>query len=158
MPLAQAGAAANRTGVRAKDNNINALVGLSDSSISALAAIWDRTELESGKILEKYQPGLSVSEKQVFDKGALPYQDIDNLIKLRNALVHYRPEWDDEAKAHRKLQSRLRSKFPLNPFVQESSLWFPHQCLGAGCAQWAVNASKELMFEFCSRMGIRNRF
>lgn len=151
-------ASINELYLEAKDNNLNTLAGLSNSDILALTSDWDTTDVESREILEKYQNGLSTIDKPVFDKGGPPFQDVDSLVKLRNVLVHYKPEWDDEAREHGKLKSRLIGKFPLNPFALDSSLWFPHQCLAAGCSRWAIESTEKFMTEFCLRMGIPNRF
>ena len=32
---------------------------------------------------------------------------MDRLIKLRNGIVHFKPEWDDEAAEHEKLSKQL---------------------------------------------------
>lgn len=39
------------------------------------------------------------------DLGKNPGQSVATLVELRNALVHFRPEWPDEQKAHAKLVS-----------------------------------------------------
>ena len=75
--------------------------------------------------------------------------------KIRNALIHYRPEWDNEQKEHKKLKERLSGRFALNK--HGAGLWFPHQCLGAGCAAWATNQAESFMTDFCQRLGIPNR-
>jgi len=88
-----------------------------------------------------------------------PFQEVEGLVKLRDALVHYKPEWSDVTKAaHPKLEARLK-KFPLNPapsggFIQ----WFPHLCLSAGCAEWATRAITTFVTAFCTRLGIDERF
>lgn len=113
--------------------------------------------VEKYPILQKYQIALLLAGKERFNPGVPPYQDAESLIKLRDALVHYKPEWDNEAGQHQKLENRLRGKFDLNPYPETGSLWFPHQCLGAGCAQWSVVTARDFSDEFCNRMGIAKR-
>src|SRR5262249_45431182 len=96
-------------------------------------------------------------DKDPFKPGEDPYQSANNVIKLRDALVHYKPEWDDESGQHQNLENRLRAKFALNPYAPTGSLWFPHQCLGAGCANWAVAKTRSFSDEFCVRLAIPRR-
>ena len=44
-------------------------------------------------ILEKYQMAIFLAGKEPLPEGREPYQPADLLIALRNALVHFRPEW-----------------------------------------------------------------
>jgi hypothetical protein len=145
----------NELYLEACDNNRNTLVGLNENAIAMLAEWWEN--IESCPILLKYQTALLLTSKEKFDRGARPYQDIDGLVRLRNALVHYKPEWDSELQVHEDLRNRLESRFQLNPFAAESSLWFPHRCLGSGCAMWAVDVSETFITDFCGRMGIPTR-
>ena len=148
-------ASINELFLEAKDNNNNTLAGLIPSQIHILAELWDTVEQHS--ILGKYQIALAACGKDRFDKGGEPFQGADALVKMRNALIHYRPEWDDELEEHKKLQVRLSDRFSPNPLMAAGSLWFPHLCMGAGCAQWAVRQVAEFSKEFCARMSIPSR-
>ena len=90
--------------------------------------IWDITERKD--VLEKYSFALSLRDKGKFNKGDRFYQDMIDLIKLRNALVHYKPEWSHEEGEHKKLMQRLRSKFSFSPYYQNSLLAFPNSIMG----------------------------
>ena len=83
--------------------------------------------------------------------------DTDNLRRLRNALVHYKPEWDTELKEHRNLEDRLDGRFPLNPYAHSNYAFFPKKCLGHGCAAWAVETSVAFLEEFFDRMNLPQR-
>ncbi len=127
-----------------------------DARLSQLfAQFWE--DVERYPILHKYQIALLLAGKDRFDRGMSPYQDAENVVKLRDCLVHYKPEWDDEAGQHQKLEDRLSKKFALNPYALAGSLWFPHQCLGAGCAQWSVTMTRSFSDEFCDRLSIPRR-
>jgi hypothetical protein len=117
--------------------------------------LWE--DAERFPILHKYQVALTLAGKNRFDPGSPLYQDAENLVKLRDCLVHYKPEWDDESGRHQKLENRLKSKFPLNKYVAQGALWFPHQCLSAGCAFWSVATVRDFSNEFCSRLVIPQR-
>ena len=119
------------------------------------AQFWEDVECYS--ILHKYQIALLLAGKDRFPPGVPPYQDAASVVKLRDCLVHYKPEWDDETGQHQKLEDRLRGKFALSPYAPTGSLWFPHQCLGAGCAQWAVDTTRRFSDEFCDRLMIQRR-
>lgn len=145
----------NEVYLDACDKNRQKLTGLDEREMALLAEWWG--EIESRSILLKYQHALLLLNRGAFPKGENPYQDADNLVCLRNALTHYKPEWDDPPAVHADLQARLTGKFNLNPLSAKSHLWFPHQCLGSGCANWAVATAEALVTEFCTRLGIPTR-
>ena len=142
--------------LEAVDNNKNPLGSLSDSAVSSLASAWP--QVESLEILEKFQKALNIASLPQFNKGNPPFQDAASLVKLRNALVHYKSEWDDQAIVHSSLKQRLAVRFKPNPYAPTGSLWFPHLCLGAGCASWSVDTATSFLHEFCSRMTIPRRY
>ena len=146
----------NELYLEAIDRNLNALKGLTDVQVLAMSEQWRRIKGDPDT-LGKYQRALSVCGVAELPKDANPYTDARDLVKLRDALIHYAPEWDDEAKVHAHLKTCLNSKFPLNRLVGRNNLWFPHRCLGSGCARWACETALALLNEFCSRLGIPSR-
>ena len=132
------------------------LKGLDEQAMALLAEWWPHLDEKRVKTLLKYQHGLLVVGRPALPKGENPYQDADNLIHLRNILTHYKPEWDD-AKMHAEIRARLEGKFAVNPLAPEAYLWFPEQCLGSGCAKWAVRAAEEFVRAFFERIGIAER-
>lgn len=129
---------------------------IDDKIHSVIVEFWD--EIERLPILQKYQKALFFLGAEKFSSGLLIYQDADNLIKLRDLLIHYKPEWDNELDEHKKIQNRLKGKFLLSPFYGTNSLWFPHQCLGHGCTKWANEVVISFMKEFCLKANISYRF
>ena len=121
-----------------------------------LIELWGQAERFS--ILEKYQLVLAVAGKEKFNKGNSPYQEVDSAIRLRNALVHYKPEWDDEIKEHKNLESRFKSRFLLNPFTKPAQAFFPHRCLGHGCAEWIVKSCINFTEDFYNRAGFKTKW
>ncbi|MEG4515707.1 MULTISPECIES: hypothetical protein [unclassified Microcoleus] len=111
-------------------------------------------------VLQKFQIALTLAGKDLFDTGKAPYQDVDYLILLRNALIHYKPEWIGTGEKYKdtlneKLRKKLESRIQtINPMTREGSLFFPHQCLGYGCAKWAVESSVNFSNEFFSKIGL----
>lgn len=159
LAVAALEASINELFLQSIDGAIDALSPLSRREIERLAVVWEEVE-GSFSILGKYRLVLSLCGKKAMDRGAILYQSADSLIKLRNALVHFKPEWHDELKVHRNLEERLRSRFEENQLNAQAGgqmLWFPGKCLGAGCAEWAVTTAAAFDCEFCRRLGIKER-
>jgi len=143
---------------------------LHPEAISQLSEMWKlgvpKLEMlklgvpKASKILQKFQTALTLNKKPLFDAGKQPYKDIECLIKLRNALVHYEPEWitnssDTEEITIQKLENILKGKFQLNPLAGMGNSFFPDKCLGHGCAEWTVRSSIMFTDEFFLRMGLK---
>ncbi len=79
--------------------------------------LWEAIK-KSDKTLDKYQTALKLNRVSLFEIGKNPYQDAKLLIGLRNELVHFKPEWDDDANEHIKLATKLESKIDFSPFVE----------------------------------------
>lgn len=112
--------------------------------------------------LDKYQLLLSLLGQSVFDKGAQPYQDASLLLTLRNALVHFTPEWivtgdPTSPDSMHRLERSLRSKFPPNALYKDTgNPFWPDKCLGYGCAKWSVQSAAQLQGELFERIGFGN--
>jgi hypothetical protein len=148
-------AAINEIYLDAVDGSTNKLAGISDQAMALLSAWWP--DLERRPTLLKYQHALLLAGKPVLPRGENPCQDADNLIHLRNALTHYRPEWEDHLAEHAELRSRLHLKFTPSPLAMGNYLWFPDQCLGSDCARWAADTAEAFVRAFCARLGISER-
>ncbi len=146
----------NEVYLSAVDSDPNVFKNVGSWIIDALQEIWPN--IEDKPTLTKYQIALIISRKDKFDKGLNPFQDAARLIGLRNALVHYKPEWDTELKEHKKLESSLNGRFPISPFSNENDSFFPKKCIGHGCAAWAVKTSIEFITSFYDRLGIERAF
>jgi hypothetical protein len=121
--------------------------------------------------LAKYQAVLDAAGKERLDLGGSPGQDIGYSIDLRNALIHYQPEFlpasgRPSPKRTPKSKSRsealevgLRGKFPLNPWYKETgNPFFPYKYLGHGCAEWAVRSSLAFLGAFFERLGVASMY
>lgn len=108
-------------------------------------------------ILKKYQIALVLAGKPQFDTGRRPYQDIDALVQLRNALIHFEPEWVSSDQPQN-IEKQLQGKFELNPLVPEGCAFFPHRCLSHSCAEWAVKSSLKFTDDFFARIGITPKY
>ena len=140
----------------AVDRDPNTFKEVEDWIIDTLQELW--LTIEEKPILTKYQLALTVCKKEKFNKGLNPYQDAQRLISLRNALVHYRPEWDTDLKKHKKLESQLNKCFPVSPFAHDNDAFFPKKCIGHGCSSWAVKTTENFIAEFYKRLGTHGAF
>jgi hypothetical protein len=135
------------------------LDGLTDETVDLLRTLRRTESLErSLKLLEKFDVVLRCARKPEVDKGRRPYQDVEPLIRLRNAYVHYALErqWIDEVDD---LEKRLKHLVPANPLVpQDWRPWFPHHPLCAGVAEWAWRACKLFVDEWQTQLGLTHSY
>ena len=131
------------------------------SHLKKLIKNWELIEnkiliklLEKCTILDKYQLVLRSYGKEEFDKGKETYQNINNFIKLRNALVHYKLESFDATSINDMLEKKLAGKFPLNPFANINSRFFPFKCLSYGCIEWGFNSCEKFIENFYLKIGM----
>jgi hypothetical protein len=125
--------------------------------LARIRAAW---KLENrSPVLDKYDLALALCDQPTFDKGAAPYQAVALLMRLRNALIHFKPAWqpgggwpgeDDELS---KLSQSLMKSFPENSLAEEYQPYFIQRCLGYGSSKWAVTSSIALAKEFRARLG-----
>lgn len=117
------------------------LAPLEPRTIEALKATWLGTsEGRSLGSLERWQLLLIHAGAQPLDRGGPPYQDAQLVFRLRNALVHYKPE-DVAADWVHRLEERLKGKFASNRLMNGSpNPWWPDHCLGHGCSEWAAQS------------------
>lgn len=136
--------------------------GLTDDSRSRLMLIWQTTN--SGRnlrILEKYEYALLAAQKSPLKKGVAVYDNASCLVALRNALVHYSPEWHYLGHAGPKtqwerhhLERALSGKFTHNRLADACLPFFPDKCLGSGCAKWSVDSARAFYDGFREEMGL----
>jgi len=134
----------------------NSFKGISEEGRLFLSEFWP--EIERLPILNKYLKALFLLKAEKIDLGAKVYQNIDNIVKLRDILIHFKPECDSDLVIQKKIQNRLKGKFKLTPFYDESYLWFPHRCLSYSCTKWVKESIIQFMQEFCKKANIPYRF
>lgn len=117
--------------LQAADRDQTSLKGLTLDQLALLAELWSSIERKSS-VLDKFKIALVACGAVPFQTGQDPFQSVDALIGIRNALIHYRPEPSNDLQIHRKIEERVNGRFALNPFCGVGSLWFPHRCLGSG--------------------------
>jgi hypothetical protein len=146
--------------VRKCDSKYKAL----ESKFNIFSEMWEAGIPRTSKysILDKYQIALVLAEKEKLSKGSKIYQDIDVLVRLRNALIHYEPEWilggseSEENKLSKQLKSRIKSLNPLTPIGRNP--FYPDRCMSHGLTEWAVESSIKFADEFSERIGVRGSY
>lgn len=113
-------------------------------------------------VLTKYQRILTIGEKPLFEDGDRAFDNIHDLIGIRNHLMHYKREWvvigdgrkqdSGEETTGARFEKNLRKKFAINPLAAGNLPFFPDKCLGHGCAEWAVINSLIFCDEFFRRL------
>jgi len=106
-------------------------------------------------LLDKYDAVLNMVEAKTFDRGHNPAQDGTLLIRLRNTLVHFEPQWEEVGTTTREVAKQLQKKgLPENALAPRAGLYFPNRCLGHGLAVWGVTTALDLADEFYRRVGL----
>lgn len=131
------------------------LASLAPDAVTAMATLWRETaggrDLEP---VEKWQRLLECSGPARLDAGAPPVQDAALLVRLRNALVHFKPETIAADEAHL-LERQLKGKFRDNQLMAGAgNPWWPSHGLGQGCTSWAVHAARQLSDSVLDTIGV----
>jgi hypothetical protein len=115
-------------------------------------------EVDKLSTLERFDLIMKVLGKDAFDRGKNPFQSAQLMVRLRNKLVHYKSAWGAEMSEEKlfKALEQLRHKAP--PFTSSTMNFFPHRCLGADCAAWAVATTVGFLEDVYSRLGVPSRF
>jgi hypothetical protein len=127
-----------------------------ESNINEYLYELDREDVADNRrngLLKKYQLALGMKGKDRFTDGEAVFLEADVLVRLRNALHHFKPEWVDDQKRHETLEANLRCRFDANPFYGNHGFFVPYGCMSYGCTQWAVGAALAFMLEFSRRIG-----
>ena len=104
--------------------------------------------------IDKYQDALDAAGRPRLNIGSGTGQTFDVVRRLRNALVHYTPEWEHDfinGALDRDLTNRLKHRENRQPIGEP---WFPNKALGTGCAEWAVDTSVAFGREWHTAMGL----
>lgn len=120
-----------------------------------MAKLWELYEQKPP--LEKYEFALLLKQSAQLDKGSSPYQDVAALVKLRNALIHFKPEWFSEQVEHARLSRILVHRAMLSPFFPQTEPLFPRGWASHGTAVWAIKSVVSFILTFEENIRIRPR-
>lgn len=119
-----------------------------------LDALWG--EFEQKTVVAKFDLAHRLRMGRGIDKGAPPAQALDRLFKLRNALVHFKPEWDDEVANHERLSKQLEGYAGRSPWRLHEPL-FPQAWATTVTTSWAVSAVLAFVSIFSAVTGLPDR-
>lgn len=109
---------------------------------------------EQRPLLDKFDFALLLRGKTELDKGVSPYQDIAALIALRNALTHFKPEWENDQAVHAKVSARLSGRFKPSQYFQGHEPIFPRRWACHSCTKWAVDSCITFVEAFDSQANL----
>lgn len=111
----------------------------------------------SFKILDKYQIMLTLCKRPKFNKATRPFQDMEILVRLRNSLIHYEPEYietkfkNPDAQLHR-FEKYLNSKIDINPFATKLDDFYPTKIISHSCCEWALKSVDHFTYDFYKKL------
>ena len=129
-----------------------------------LGKVWRIHGCSRLSTLAKYALALTVLSKKPIEAADRVFQSTSLLIRLRNWLIHFEPEWaqaldeDEEPRESHRLAKTLKGKFALNPFRKSCEFEFPDRYLSAGCAEWAGDTALDFTDEFFRRLGAKPKY
>jgi hypothetical protein len=129
-------------------------VGRIGPMLDVVVQLWDTAERQS--LLRKFEWLFTLATSRTIDRGSSVYQNIVDVVAVRNELVHYKPEWSHTPTRSERLEKRLKGRFPLNPLSASGQFFIPYRCLGAGCARWSVESAFAFVSWFATDLGVRH--
>ncbi len=109
--------------------------------------------IDSETALRKYSAALAFRTGQPLDFGVAPVQNANALVRLRNAVIHFRPEWFEEQQKHDRLSKVLQHKFAASPYFPNEPL-FPRAWASHAFAVWALRSTVSFLEYFCNQAGL----
>lgn len=111
-------------------------------SIAGKASILDNLKL------------LCLLVNKPLDKGSPVVQRVQALIKLRNELVHYKPDWScTPGSKHQKIGREIEAYAIPTPFHPADEPWLPNRWMSYGSAKWAVESVRDLVTHLATTNG-----
>jgi len=101
---------------------------------------------------------LHLVKKPLIDRDQHLWQHANLLVKLRNELVHYKSKWGEDMEGEKLFRSLEQLRLPSPPWVQPSphTNFFPHQCLSAARAKWAVETAVAVLDMFAAHLNVKS--
>ena len=117
------------------------------SSMNASAAEEMASIIDRETILKKYALALSITTGKKLDLGISVTQNVKALIEVRNAIIHFKPEWFGEKDKHEKLSTTLQNRFTASPFLTNEPL-FPRAWASHSFTVWALKTTVDFIEHF----------
>ncbi|MCZ6829726.1 MAG: hypothetical protein O7F73_09085 [Gammaproteobacteria bacterium] len=122
--------------------------GLNEAAAKHISDLIDRES-----VLTKYSLALALRTGKKLDFGSEPVQSADALVKLRNAVVHFRPEWFDSQTKHEKLSKLLNGRFASSQFFPDEPI-FPRAWATGDFSAWAIRSTVGFLDHFYAEAGL----
>lgn len=116
----------------------------------------DAELIERQSVLCKYEFVLAIRSGVDLPKGHLVVQNVQALLTLRNAIVHFRPEWHGEEGEHAKKSRQVKHRFPLSQLFPPGEPALPRAWASGSFAIWALKSVTEFFDYFCVATTIAN--
>jgi len=117
---------------------------LSDSE-GSMTAIDSKTlrDLHFAKVKDKIDYVRRQRGHPVFSWGERIGQAIGDLIELRDAVVHFKPERSDAGSKHAELSRRLKNRFTPSLYFKDPEGIFPRRWCCHSCTAWTVETCRQ---------------
>lgn len=135
--------------------------GTYDDTVKHLwTAFWKATERKNN-FLEKYKIALDFRNQEWSAKDGQIRQSAELLYDVRNELVHFKTQWNDEEKSHHQVAARLKKVgIQISPFhstAPGTDTEFPNAYMSHDMAKWVVRTSWQFLETFSERAGLANQ-
>ena len=107
--------------------------------------------------MDKFDVACALLGLPKLTRGVRLAQDIIALVRLRNAITHFKPEWDNEDAAHADLSTLLRDRFSGSPFLTSDKRMFPLRWMTHPGTRWAVEATVAFLRSFENASGLNSK-
>jgi hypothetical protein len=118
-----------------------------ESELLACADVVNEVEDRRGPVTEKYHAASRALPGGAFDKGALAFQDFACLVRLRNAIVHLKPEATDGQKWTDVLAARGLAL----PLSSTCHLPWLDRLLTPQTGAWAARTARNIMLQLLEK-------
>lgn len=112
--------------------------------------------IDGQKTLCRYEIVLHLLKRPALPRDKEQWGSANLLVRLRNELVHYKSEWGQDLERKNLFKALRAQKIAKPPFINENSNFFPHHCLSAARAKWAVKSAVAFLDTFYTHLGVQN--
>jgi hypothetical protein len=126
---------------------------------NALAILFPRLEeIDALNPIRRFNRVLALLGREPIKPGSALYDNADLVVQLRKEVVHFKSTWHSVLDKEDWIEKLRGLGLPPPSYLDETSLFFPHQCLSAACALWAVETTRAYLKEFYVRLGYPDRY
>jgi hypothetical protein len=124
---------------------INRATTFPDLPLKLLDEMWP--DFERKPVIAKFVSILHLRDETQKITGKRPCQDIADLVELRNALMHFAPEWSYQKDDHADISTQLAPRFEPSEWYVGQPM-FPKGWVTARALEWAISSAVKFVDEF----------